>query len=815
MTRYSATITPELGSDIYPGAKVSVGLVGKETADRPWRPVSGYYGTVTSVSGFATYEVPASGTLVVDLYANADLTPTNTGWQVKAGGVNRRVLGVHEMPAANSALSASTLIDVPLPLSDASLVRGEEIDGIPVSRDVLATREAPEILDTRRSIWVPGSRMIATSGTPTQTSSQTWLLPPAVVSQVSAQVAVPGPVDVRIVYRAVGVPHGTNLLTPNQQTVETNTTGFSAGTGSTIARSTAQFRTGVASLSFTRTASSGQPRARTSTGLSGTAVTAGTSYVGQCWVKSGSTGTATVLIEFYDAAGASLGTTTGSSSVVTTSGWALVGVTATAPALSAFCSIQVSGSSVPNGELWYADDWTLAAANQPVRWTARALHLSWSEGSTATSAGNSGTELVPLLAPISGLTYHDVIASGLDIDPPQQVTISRIGTNSDDLFDGSIELVGCWVTPARCLPIVEDETRYLGLAGGILELPDGRRMLVTREGQGHSEEGPIVGAWVDDAFVCDWDGRWEIADAVDVDPDPEVVAFRSGTALMMDDSRVAILVERADVNHSTYGTGFLWCDDWANADDPAKWSYELCDTGDPGGDFRFWFQLHRLGEVGDGSWVAFGQDRSTADVSVMTTTTNGGTAGTGWTVTHGVVPAEDIDSGFVGAQDGPSEIAMCRISGTDRFVGVIRRNDINTQSAYGLATDDPTDPSAWRVQDAVTPMGQQPCFVWQEPISGLLHWWVLQRGAASIECQSNGIAERTGTPDDVWANPGSGWSTRWRRLYRAKNEMLGYICGVMVDRLGQIWGTFTDDEFPDADPAHARLTRVKVWPWDE
>lgn len=821
MTTYAGTITATLGAEIVPGAFVSIGLVGKETTDRPWRPVAGYLTDATEVGGYRSHEVPASGTLVVDFYANTDITPANTGWDIRVGGINKRSVGVYEM----TDLSVLELIDTPASL--ASIVVGEGGDGIDVTgrevsvdTSVIRGTDGPEILDTRRSLWVPGSRMIASSGSPTQTTDQTWLMPPGAASQVSAQVSMPGPIDVRAVYRALGNPHGPNLLTVNQQGVETNTTGFTNGTGTTIARTTAQFRTGTASLSFMRNsgAGTGTARATTLTGLNGTAVTVGVTYVGQCWVLAATAGTATMRMFFYDAAGTQIGSpTSGTAKAVTTTAWSAASVIVTAPTGAAFAAIDVTSSAIAASEMWFADDWALAEANQPVQCVFRPLHRSWAEGSTQTTTSNTGTLPLPFLVPTGGSTHHDVVASGLDVDPPQQITLARQPTNADDLFDdGAIELVGLSVGPARARPLIADPTRYLGLAGGILGLPDGRVLVVTREGQGHSWEGPIVAAFANaDLTTCDWDNRWEIADAAESDPDPDVTAFRGGTALMMDDDRVAVLVIRSDDNHSTYGMGLLFCDDWANVDDPDAWSYAVIEEPDPGHHLRMWFELHRLGEPGDGRWIAFGQDRDTGDLSVMTTETNGGTDGSDWTITHGVVPAEVMDPDFIVTQDSPSEFAMTRIAGTDRFVGVGRRNFVNTQSAIGLATDDPTDPASWRVQDTVTPMGQQPCAVWQDPVTGLLHWWVFQRGAASIQCNSNGISERTGTPDDVWANPGTGWSTRWRRLYVATGDMLGYYGGIYRDRLGQMWCTFSDNEFPDADPPTAQLSVIKMWPWDD
>lgn len=117
MTKRTLTITPEAGSQIAAGATVTAGLVARASADAPWRPVAGYAGQSAETGIEASAVVPSSGTVTMSLEPNANITPGNTGWMLKAGGSYRREIGVIEMPDVDSTFSASLLIDTPTPFT--------------------------------------------------------------------------------------------------------------------------------------------------------------------------------------------------------------------------------------------------------------------------------------------------------------------------------------------------------------------------------------------------------------------------------------------------------------------------------------------------------------------------------------------------------------------------------------------------------------------------------------------------------------------------------------------------------------------------
>lgn len=157
-----------------------------------------------------------------------------------------------------------------------------------------------------------------------------------------------------------------NKLTKNQASLETDTTGWAAGANSAIARSTAAgtFLNGIASLSLTRTGSTGLATAVTPTGTSGVPVLAGQQYTALVsWKAATVARSMRIDIAWYDAAGAFLSLSAGVAANDGTGGWTQVVCTAVAPANAAFATLQlVAGvaSDVAVGELHYADQISLA-----------------------------------------------------------------------------------------------------------------------------------------------------------------------------------------------------------------------------------------------------------------------------------------------------------------------------------------------------------------------------------------------------------------------------------------------------------------------
>jgi len=148
-----------------------------------------------------------------------------------------------------------------------------------------------------------------------------------------------------------------NLLTTNQASVETDTTGFSAIAGCTIARTTAQAKVGAASLLVTSTTgASGGGAAGTPRATSGKAVTPGVTYTGIASVLNGvGTRTLQVRLLWWDAVGAFISTADGQTSTAPAT-WATLYATGVAPANAAYVSVEVNMTTVGAiGDAYYID----------------------------------------------------------------------------------------------------------------------------------------------------------------------------------------------------------------------------------------------------------------------------------------------------------------------------------------------------------------------------------------------------------------------------------------------------------------------------
>lgn len=162
-----------------------------------------------------------------------------------------------------------------------------------------------------------------------------------------------------------------NLLTTNQASIETDTTGWVALQGCTIARSTAQASHGVASLAATGNgAAVADARPGTSQGLAGVAVVAGSTYTFLASVRAATTArTVEVHPVWWTSAGAFLAYGTMASAVDSTSAWTQIASTVVAPAGAAFASVEVRiiGGQT-SGEVHYVDKISVAPGSSSV-WT--------------------------------------------------------------------------------------------------------------------------------------------------------------------------------------------------------------------------------------------------------------------------------------------------------------------------------------------------------------------------------------------------------------------------------------------------------------
>lgn len=165
-----------------------------------------------------------------------------------------------------------------------------------------------------------------------------------------------------------------NELTANQSSLESDaTTGWAAGSNTSIAASNTWAQDGAYSLAMTATAA-GAVSAETPTGASGVACVAGQVVRAMASFHSPSTARAcTVAISFYNSAGSLISTATSPSVNSTTSGnGGQAFVTTTAPAGAVTMALTIAGAGLSASEVLYADEMLLAPGTSTM-WTIGGL----------------------------------------------------------------------------------------------------------------------------------------------------------------------------------------------------------------------------------------------------------------------------------------------------------------------------------------------------------------------------------------------------------------------------------------------------------
>jgi len=157
----------------------------------------------------------------------------------------------------------------------------------------------------------------------------------------------------------------TNVLSANQASLETNTTGWAAVSNCAIARSTAQASSGSASLELTASAS-GDMTASTTTATKFT-VTPNQEFSAIADFRAGTTSrTAQVGIRYLNSAGSTISTTYGTGVSDTSSAWVTANATVIAPPTATHAQVFVKITSAGSGEVHYVDKIGFHSGDTPV-----------------------------------------------------------------------------------------------------------------------------------------------------------------------------------------------------------------------------------------------------------------------------------------------------------------------------------------------------------------------------------------------------------------------------------------------------------------
>lgn len=213
----------------------------------------------------------------------------------------------------------------------------------------------------------------------------------------------------------------TNLI-PNPGFV-TDTQGWEAVSGCTIARSTAQAQAGAASLALTATGTT--MVVQTLTGKRGIPVTGGATYTASIYFRAATTARSTrVTLGWYNSSGTLLSESSSTDVVDATGSWTRRSVTGSAPASAAFLSVKVTILATTVGEIHYVDSGLLeksATVGTYFDSTSSAAGKTYGTANhPAQQIGTSRTNLLPNPSLETNTTGWTTIGSG--------ETLARVAT---------------------------------------------------------------------------------------------------------------------------------------------------------------------------------------------------------------------------------------------------------------------------------------------------------------------------------------------------------------------------------------------------
>ena len=206
---------------------------------------------------------------------------------------------------------------------------------------------------------------------------------------------------------AVTIYGRTNMLTPNQASLETNTTGWEASSNCAIARSTSQYSSGVASLSLTASASGDMTASTTS--ATAVTITPNHYFSARAEFKSGSSARSVYVgIRWLTSAGATISTSYGTAVTDSSTAWTAASYSAVAPATAGKAQVFVKVASAGSSEVHYVDKIAFHAGQSPTYtsggFTTFSFDVERSDdgGTTYTAIRNS-----PVTADVSQIGYLD------------------------------------------------------------------------------------------------------------------------------------------------------------------------------------------------------------------------------------------------------------------------------------------------------------------------------------------------------------------------------------------------------------------------
>lgn len=199
-------------------------------------------------------------------------------------------------------------------------------------------------------------------------------------------------------------------------TFDTNTTGWTAGPTTTIARVTNPVHAGAGSLRLTRGTGTGDVSAYYPSGSDYMSVTAYETYTAYAYMGMSTPRSAQIQIEWYTAGGTPISTSTSGSVTTSAISWTLVAFNGvTAPAGAAAARVRVKLLALAQAEVQYVDDVVLAGGSNgsfagfqsspnQTYWRCRVMDGSgqWSDWSASVSATYGSKGSLAITNPVVG-----------------------------------------------------------------------------------------------------------------------------------------------------------------------------------------------------------------------------------------------------------------------------------------------------------------------------------------------------------------------------------------------------------------------------
>lgn len=219
---------------------------------------------------------------------------------------------------------------------------------------------------------LPGATTTATATTTTAAPAPTTSSPAPAASTPAPATSAPAPATSSPAPTSPTTSTPTNLLTPNQASWETSTSGIEPGYGGlALARTTAAAHDGVSSLEVTATAA-GSIAVRTLRGW--TAVTAGSGLSASVQVRAGAaTAVQRMLVQlrFMTASGSQTGVTVnGPWTTVSSTGWTRVPVSGVVvPTGATSVTLLLVSEKSAAGDVYETDEWGVFASSSLPAWS--------------------------------------------------------------------------------------------------------------------------------------------------------------------------------------------------------------------------------------------------------------------------------------------------------------------------------------------------------------------------------------------------------------------------------------------------------------